>query len=144
MKKALIIASLVLIVLLVGLLVLYLQKKERSSVSPVSSSPTPIATVLPTKKIFPESLLASPIQTGPKEDLNAYKNIPKDEQEFSTLAISLPLTTADYSMQFNFANSTFLVTIDTDKGMEEYQALRRKYPNIKGSLFIVTDKRTKK
>jgi len=109
----------------------------------ISPQPSPITTPFPstTPTLYPEYELTPPIQTAPEEDPNAYEKLPKDQQEYSSLVVTLPINTNDYMVYFNFSNSIFEVTVFSDKGMQEYEALRKKYPNIKDESFKVLDQR---
>lgn len=109
----------------------------------LSLSPTPTQFPIPTPKltVYPEYLLPTPETLAPSEDPNAYENQPAEQQEFGALMVTLPINTADSMVYFNFSNSIFEVTVFSDKGMEEYEALRRKYPNIKDESFKVLDQR---
>jgi hypothetical protein len=84
--------------------------------------------------------LPKPDRIAPDEDPNAYEKLPKSDQEFSSLVTTLPIKTNDYGVDFNFSNSSFIVVILSDKGMEDYKELREKYPNLKDTLFTVVDK----
>ncbi len=140
MKKIILILSGILIILVV--IVLFIIFRKTTMVMPILT-PTPIITPSITTKItiYPEYLLPTPESLAPPEDPNTYDKLPKDQQEFSSLVVSLPINTNDYMVYFNFADSTFQVTIFTDKGMEDYRKLRQKYPDLKESLFILVDRR---
>lgn len=141
MKRLYIIIGVMLTVLfslLVILVILIVTKRTPTMLQP-SSTTTLFPPTTPTA--YPEYQLTPPIQTAPEEDPNAYDKLPKDQQEYSSLVVSLPINTNDYMVYFNFADSTFQVTVFTDKGMEDYRKLRQKYPNLKDSLFIVVDRR---
>lgn len=109
----------------------------------ISPQLSPTTTPFPSARstVYPEFKLTPPIQTAPEEDPNAYEKLPKEQQEYSSLVVTLPINTNDYMVYFNFADSTFQVTIFTDKGMEDYRKLRQKYPDLKESLFILVDRR---
>jgi hypothetical protein len=141
MKRLIIFLSGVLVILL---LVLFFVSQRRllSNVSPVTVptllSPTKSLIKVPTQ--YPEYLLPKPDRIAPDEDPNAYEKLPKSDQEFSSLVTTLPIKTNDYGVDFNFSNSSFIVVILSDKGMEDYKELREKYPNLKDTLFTVVDK----
>lgn len=142
MKKIL----LLLVGLLVILVVVYVVLVSRQIVPLppfLSPSPTPTQVPIPTPKltVYPEYLLPTPESLAPSEDPNAYELQPEDTQEFGALMVTLPINTDDYMVYFNFSNSTFEVTVFSDKGMQEYEALRSKYPNIKDESFKVLDQR---
>ena len=141
MRKLIIGLSFVLVILIIVLVVL-IQKKL--VIAPSFSTPSPTASIAPSRMpkttVYPESLLPTPESLAPSEPYE-YEKLPSDQKEFGALIVSLPINTNDYMVYFNFADSTFQVTIFTDKGMEDYRKLRQKYPNLKDSLFILVDRR---
>jgi len=142
MKYLILALSGVFIILLVVVIALILTP---SNLKPPSILIAPTLTITPITKAtptaYPEYLLPSPEQLAPEEDPNAYEKLPKDQQEFSSLVVMLPIKTSDYSIEFNFANSTFNVVIQSDQGMKDYEVLRKKFSSLKDSLFTVVDQR---
>ena len=141
--RKLIIGLSVILVILIMVFALLVQKKL--VIVPSFSTPSPTTSIAPSRMpkttIYPESLLPTPESLAPSEDPYEYEKLPNDQKEFGALVFSLPINTNDYMVYFNFADSTFQVTIFTDKGMEDYRKLRQKYPDLKDSLFILVDRR---
>lgn len=141
-KKAIILSVILLCVLLCVFVVMTIsrnnptQKNTLTVLSPTEPyrSPSP-----PQQTIHPEYLLPSPESIGPDEPLLTYDNASKEQQEFSSLTLTLPINTNDFSISFNFSNSTFDVDIFSEQGMKDYQELRKKYPNLKDDIFNIQE-----
>lgn len=144
MKKILVLAIILLTFLLVVLFVLIYKRQTTpiqsgSIVEPTTAPPSQA----PQQVVYPEYLLPSPRQLAPPNDTNNYDHATKSEQDFSDLMIQTPITKEGMSVTFNYADSTFAVIITTDKGMDEYLAIRKKYPGISEVSFVVSDQRPK-
>ncbi len=142
-KKAIVLSVILLCVLLCVFIVMTIsrnnstQKNTLTVLSPTEPyrSPSP-----PQQTTYPEYSLPSPDSLGPEEPLLTYDNASKEQQEFSSLTLTLPINTNDFSISFNFSNSTFDVDIFSEQGMKDYQELRKKYPRLKDNLFNVHER----
>lgn len=143
MKKMIILFGGILIVLLFVFFTLVFKNTNTIPQQAIPTPPTTAITDVPiaSTTLYPEYQLPTPERIAPDGDPNAYEKLPRDQQEFSSLVVSLPIKTSEYSIDFNFSNSTFNVVIFTDQGLKDYETLRQKYPNIKESLFYIQDTR---
>ncbi len=141
-KKAIILSIILLCVLICVFIVMIIsrtnpaQQTTLTVLSPTEPfrSPSP-----PQQTTYPEYLLPSPDSIGPEEPLLTYDKATKEQQEFSTLTLEVPIKTREYSVSFNFANSTFDVDVYSEQGMKDYQQLRKKYPNLKDDIFNIRE-----
>lgn len=143
MVKKAIVLSVILLCVLFGVLVTMMisrnNPKQQGAVTVLTptepySSPSP-----PQQTAYPEYSLPSPESVGPEEPFLTYDKASKEQQEFSTLTLEVPIKTSEYSISFNFANSTFDVDIYSEEGLKEYLELRRKYPNLKDDIFNIRE-----
>ncbi len=142
MRKLIIVFGVVLVVLIIVLSVVLYMRSTLVTTRTLNASPTPYPTLMPTSTRvteYPEYLLPSPESLAPPDDPNSWENASQEQKEFSTLADRTPIQEDGLRIDFDFSNSSFIVTISSQEGAIAFENIRKQYPTLKDSLFDIRE-----